>query len=165
MPDTFRKGLTNNRKHMNSIISKQRVYAAFFSIGAGILLIRTIIMVMQGALSELVPMAAGLLLIEMMLDVGWIISSIWWFITKKRENKRMTLRLAAIAIVIHALRVLIFVMGRLGPWIDFDYKPAYRPLPYTEWGWLYFAAIMSVLGVIGVLIVWWLGRRPRRSNK
>ncbi|MGI9551055.1 MAG: hypothetical protein ACR2MT_07640 [Aurantibacter sp.] len=147
------------------LFPKQRLYAVFFSIGAGILLTRTIIMFMQGALKQLVPWVAGLLLTELILDVGWIISGIWWWISNRKDKARMTLRLAAIAIILHAFRILIFVMGRLGPWIDFDYRPEYRPLPYTERGWLYFAAIMSVLGVIGVLIVWWVGRRSRMSNK
>lgn len=139
--------------------SKQRFYASVFFIGASILLMRTIILLSQGALEMFVAWVGGLLLAELILDVGWIFGASYCWISYSKNNALFTLRLAAAAIVLHAFRVLIFVMGRLGPWIDFDHKPEYRPLNYTEWDWLYFAVIMSVLGVLGVLIVWWLSRR------
>jgi len=141
--------------------TKQRYYAAVFFFGASILLMRTIILLSQGALEMFVAWVGGLLLAELILDAGWIFGASYWWISYSKNNALFTLRLAAAAIVLHAFRVLIFVMGRLGPWIDFDYKPAYRPLNYNEWGWLYFAVIMSVLGILGVLIVWWLRRRSR----
>ena len=140
---------------------KQRFYATLFFFGASILLMRTIVLLSQGALEMFVAWVGGLLLAELILDVGWIFGASYWWKSYSKNNALFTLRLAAAAIVLHAFRVLIFVMGRLGPWIDFDHKPEYRPLNYTEWGWLYFAVIMSVLGVLGVLMVWWLSRRSR----
>jgi len=140
---------------------KQRFYATLFFFGASILLMRTIVLLSQGALEMFVAWVGGLLLAELILDVGWIFGAYYWWKSCSKNNALFTLRLAAAAIVLHAFRVLIFVMGRLGPWIDFDHKPEYRPLNYTEWGWLYFAVIMSVLGVLGVLMVWWLSRRSR----
>ena len=145
--------------------SKQRFYATVFFFGASILLMRTIVLLSQGALEMFVAWVGGLLLAELILDIGWIFGASYWWISYSKNNALFTIRLAAAAIVLHAFRVLIFVMGRLGPWIDFDHKPAYRPLNYTEWGWLYFAVIMSVLGVIGIIVVWIITHRSKKSKR
>lgn len=143
------------------VYSKQWLYALFLCIGGCILLTRTIIMLIQGNLQILVEWAAGLLLMEFIIDTGWVFTSVQWLISLKKSKIRLTLILAGVAIVLHSLRVLIFVMGRLGPWVDFDVRPEYRALHYTRWSWdgLYFAAIMSFLGLIGVIIVWRLRHR------
>lgn len=146
---------------MDSLKSKQRYYAAFFILGAGILLMRTLILISQGHLEIFVPWAAALLLAEFGFDLSWLIASIGWWKANHKSRARLPMRLAAAAIILHAVRVLIFALGRLGPWIDFDRRPEYRPLDYPEWGWLYFAIIMSVLGLIGVLLVWRLGHHKK----
>jgi hypothetical protein len=63
--------------------------------------------------------------------------------------------------MLHALRVLIFVLGRTGPWVDFDVRPEQRSSHAARWTWdqVYFAATLSVLGVVGVLVIWRLRRR------
>jgi len=147
-------------------LSKQRLYASLLILGACILLFRTIMMLAQGALNVLVLWVSVLLFAELLIDLSCILSSIFWWINNDKNKARIPLRLGATAAILHAVRVLIFVLGRVGPWIDFDVRPEHRALHYTRWswGWLYFAAILSVLGVIGVLIIWTLRRRAKRNK-
>jgi hypothetical protein len=142
-------------------MSKQRLYAAFLILGACILLFRTIMMIYVGSLGVLVLWVSVLLVLEMLVDGGWLVSSIIWLISNDRTRAIVPLKLAATAIILHAIRVLIFVMGRVGPWINFDVRSEQRLLHYTRWTWsgVYFAAIMSVFGVLGVVVVWRLRRR------
>ena len=76
------------------------------------------------------------------------------------------MRLGAGGVILHAVRVLIFVLGRVGPWIDFDVRLEHRALHHTRWeiGWVYFAAIMSVLGIIGVVVIWRIRRRGQKGT-
>ena len=136
--------------------SKQRLYAALLFVGAGILLARTIIMLSQGALGVLVWWASGLLIFELIIDLACMMTSVNWFLSNDQTKDRIPLRLGAIAAIFHAFRVLIFVLGRMGPWIDFDVQPDQRALHDTRWTWadLYFATIMSILGLIAVIVIW-----------
>jgi hypothetical protein len=142
-------------------MSKQRLYASFLILGACILLFRTIMLVAGGSLSVLVLWVSFLLILEMLIDTGWLVSATAWLISGEKAKASITLKLAAAAIILHAIRVLIFVMGRVGPWVNFDVRPEQRLLHYNRWTWfgVYFAAIMSVLGVLGVVVVWRLRRR------
>ena len=142
-------------------LSKQRLYASLLILGACILLFRTIMLVAGGSLSVLVLWVSFLLVLEMLIDTGWLVSSILWLISNDKNRDSWPLKIAAGAIILHAVRVLIFVMGRVGPWIDFDVRPGQRLLHYTRWTWfgVVFAAIMSILGVLGVIVVWRIRRR------
>lgn len=146
---------------MRSKISKQRLYASLLILGACILLIRTIMLVAGGSFSVLVLWVSFLLTLEILIDTGWLVSSILWLISNDENRASLPLKLAAGAIILHAIRVMIFVMGRVGPWINFDVRPEQRLLHYTRWTWfgVYFAAIMSILGVLGVIVVWRLRLR------
>jgi hypothetical protein len=146
--------------------SKQRLYASLLMLGACILLFRTIRMISQGALGVLVFTVAGLLVAELLVDALCLLSSLRWLLANDPAKARLPLRSGAAAALLHALRVLIFVLGRVGPWIDFDVRPEHRALHAGRWswGWLYFAAVMSVLGVIGVLVIWSLRRRAKRRT-
>lgn len=148
---------------MNFKNSKQRLYALIFIIGAIILLARTIILISQGYMELFVLWVAALLLIEFILDFGWLITAMIWWITKDKSSVSITLRLAATAIILHAIRVAIFVLGRLGPQPNFDIRPEHRPIPATNLGWVYFALIMSVLGVVGVVVVWKLRNKAQKE--
>lgn len=152
---------------MSFNIPKQRFYASFLILGACILLFRTVMMLSQGALVVLVFWASALLISEMLLDAACLLSSIKWWITNDKKFDSIPLRLGAAAAILHAFRVFIFVFGRIGPWIDFDVRPVHRALHSTRWssGGLYFAAFMSVLGVISVLIIWTFRRRANRRRK
>jgi hypothetical protein len=147
--------------------SRQRIYASLLILGACILLFRTIVMASQGALSFFVWWVATLLLAEMLLDAACLSSSIRWWVANDKKYDTIPLRFGAAAAILHAFRVLIFVVGRVGPWIDFDVKPLQRAMHSARWSpWeLYFASIMSVLGLIGVGIIWANRRRAKKRRK
>jgi len=121
-------------------------------------------MISQGAFHVLVLWVFVLLIVEMLIDLGCLISSISWWISNKKSAASIPLRFGAAAAIFHAFRVLIFVLGRVGPWINFDVRPEQRALHDTRWTWpeVYFAATMSVLGVICVIIIWRLRRRTSK---
>ena len=146
--------------------SRQRLYAFLLLIGASILLSRTITMIVQGNLRILVPWVSILLVAELVVDLSCSVFSVIWWISNDASRDSIPLKLGATAAILHAFRVLIFVIGRLGPWIDFDIQPEQRTLHDTrgEMGWVYFAAIMSILSIIGVVVIWWLRRRARKTT-
>jgi hypothetical protein len=152
---------------MSFKISKQRTYAFLLILGACVLLFRTILMLSQGNLNILVWWVSALLLAEMMLDAACLLSSVRWWIADDKRYDSIPLRFGAAAAILHAFRVLIFVLGRVGPWIDFDVKPVHRAIHYTRWSpWhLYFAGIMSILGLIGVFVIWTNRRRTNKKRK
>lgn len=146
---------------------QQRLYAVLMIFGAGILLTRTIIMVSQNAPNILASWVFTLLIIELLIDTACLISSVNWFVSNHSTKSKIPLRLGAAAAIFHALRVLVFVIGRIGPWINFDVRLEQRALHHLTWTWagLYFATIMSILGVIGVLVIWKLIRHHKTKNK
>jgi hypothetical protein len=135
-------------------------------LGSCILLFRTIRMLSQGAIEVLVLWVSILLIAELLVDAACLVGSLRWLITSDADKAGTALRFGAAAALLHAFRVLIFVMGRVGPWINFDVRPEHRAQHAArwDWGWLYFAAIMSVLGVIGVIVIWRLRRRARKRR-
>lgn len=151
---------------MSLTLSRQRLYASLLALGASILLYRTITMLVQGTLNILVLWVSILLIAEMLLDLSCLLSSIRWWIKNDKNKASLPLRFGAAAAVLHAIRVLIFVMGRVGPWIDFDVRPEQRVMHDTRWTWtgVYFAAILSGLGIIGVIVIWTLIRRARKKH-
>jgi len=144
-------------------MSKQRIYAYLLALGAGILLFRTIMMLAQGRLNLLIWWVSALLILEFLVDLGCLTTALVWGVRNDATYRGLPLALGAAAALLHAFRVLIYVIGRVGPWIDFDIQADQRPLDdgLWNWGWLYFAAIMSVLGVIGVIVIWTIIRRSR----
>lgn len=146
--------------------SRQRVYASLLILGACVLLFRTVIMIAQGSMTVLVLWVSGLLVAECVMDVITLLGSVRWWVTRAEGHARLPLRTGAAAAILHVVRVLIFVSGRVGPWMDFDVRPEHRALHATRWSWswLYFAAAMSILGVLGVLIIWGYRRRSSRSG-
>lgn len=148
---------------MISNISKQRFYASLLILGSCILLFRTIKMVADGSLGVLVWWVSVLLVTELLLDAGCLFSSISWWKSNDATKARTPLRFAASVVILHFVRVYIFVLGRVGPWLDFDVRPEHRALHATRWSWggVYFAAIISFLSVIGLLIIWLLRRRAK----
>jgi hypothetical protein len=146
--------------------SKQRLYASLLFLGACILLFRTITMIVQGSLGILVLWVSVLLIAELLIDLSCAAFSVVWWIHNDSSKDRIPLRLGAAAAILHAFRVLIFVIGRHGPWVNFDVRPEHQALHYTSWsiGGVYFAAIMSLLGVIGVVIIWQYRRRVKKTT-
>ena len=146
--------------------TRQRLFATLVFLGAGFLFFRTIMMMTQGALVWMVPWVAGLLLAESVLDATIVAGAVRWWATQAKEHASFPLRTTAAAVFLHAVRVLIYASGRLGPWMDFDIKPDYRAIysSRSSLGWVYFASIMSVLGIIGVIIVWRNRTRSKQSG-
>ena len=124
-------------------------------------------MISQGSLTTLALFASVLLVAEFLLDLGWLAGSVAWLIRNDTGRPRITLRLAAAAIILHAIRVYIFVLGRTGPWIDFDVRSGHLADHSESWTWtgVYFAGIMATLGVIGVVVVWYLIRRAGNKQQ
>jgi hypothetical protein len=123
-------------------------------------------LVSQGSLNVFVLWVSILLIAELLIDLACLVSLIFWWISDDENRASTPLRLAAAVIIVHAVRVLIFVLGRVGPCIDFDVRPEHRALHHTRWSWagVYFAAIMSVLSILGLIIVWRLRWRARRRK-
>jgi len=145
---------------------KQRLYASLLMFGSSILLFRAQLMLLSGALDVNVLWVSVLLVAEFLVDLSCFISCIIWWIKNDESKASVPLRFGAAAVILHAVRVLIFVLGRTGPWINFDVKPVHRAFHATRWTWaqVYFAAIMSILGVMGVIIIWRLRRRAKKST-
>ena len=149
----------------NINLFNQRFYALLLMIGAFILLFRTTRMMMvENALEILVLWVIALLFIEFSFDLGCLLFSIIWLISNKSENAGLPLKLGAIATILHSIRVLIYVLGRTGPWVNFDVKPIYHQSYQFDWFWVYFAAVLSILGVAGVIIIWQIIRYKKRKH-
>jgi hypothetical protein len=131
-------------------------------LGASIIIFRTIrMMAVEQAFDILVPWVIALLIAEFLIDLSCFLSSARWMISNKLEYARLPLRLGAAAAILHAIRVLVYVLGRTGPWVNFDVKPEYHAEYTFEWFWVYFAAILAFLGVAGVIIIWRIIRYRR----
>jgi len=143
---------------------KQRLYAGLLLLGAGILLFRTLHMMLVEQASEiLVDWVYTLLILEFMLDLGCLLAASRWFSLSKWQYASTALKLGAWATILHAFRVLIYVLGRTGPFENFDVKPEYHASYTFDWFWVYFAAGFSILGILGVFIILRIWRQWRRS--
>ena len=142
---------------------RQRLYASLLALGACILLALTVIMMGGGALTLLTAWVGALLIAEFLVDAATLAASVRWWVTRSSRHASVALRLGASAAILHAARVLIFAMGRVGPWLDFDVRPEHRLGHAARWTWgqVYFASTLSILGVLGVLLIWWWRRRAR----
>ena len=139
---------------------KQRLFALFIGVGISILFLRTLRMILiENAINVLIIPLVILLFIEMLIDGLCILSSIYWFIKNREQNSSISLKLAAIGILLHAIRVLFYALGRIRVFLDFDIKDAYKGQHAVDIFWVYFAVVMSLLGVIGVLVVWSLRKK------
>ena len=143
-------------------ISKQRIYAFLLILGAGILVFRTLrLLFVEQGLEILVLWVTILTIFEFIIDISCVISSLRWLISNDAPKATLPLQLGAAAAIFHAIRVLIYVLGRTGPWFNFDVKPIYRSSYSFEWFWVWFAATLAVLGVVGVIVIWRLRRRAK----
>lgn len=138
--------------------------------GAGLLLYRTVAL-LRGARSILRPWVVALTYLEMLLDAATVATALRWWRSGSLRDAHLPLRIGAATTLLHAGRVLVFVLGRTGPWVDFDVRPERRAGHDDRWTWnqVVFASGLSVLGVSGVGIIWRrrAGHRPvgRRSAR
>lgn len=141
-------------------LTRQRIYAALVALGIWILLGRTIAMMASGYLAINVWWVAGLLVAEFLVDLTVFLSGLRWWVSARREHRRLPLRATVVAVLLHAVRVAIYALGRTGPWVDFDVRPAFRAVPPqpVAWGFVIFASVISALSLVAVLAIWRLGR-------
>ena len=145
---------------------KQRIYAFLLSVGAGFLLFRTFhMMFVVHAFELLVPWVSVLLVAECIVDLACLVGSIRWAVTNDERNAGLPLRLCVAVIILHAIRVLIYVLGRTGPWINFDVKPVHHASYITNWFRVYFAGILSALSVVGVIVIWRIRRHAKKQKR
>lgn len=143
---------------------RQRPFAVCMVIGSGVLLFRTgRMMVIEGAFTQLVWWVAALTVVEFLIDLACLSASLRWLVTAERSHSRPALRLGAAAAIFHAFRVLIYVLGRVGPWVDFDIRPEMRSTYTYDMFWVYFAATLAALGVIGVIVIRRIIRRRQKQ--
>jgi hypothetical protein len=143
-------------------MNKQKAYPLLMILGASILLFRTIrLLTVENGWETLAIWVITCTFIEMVIDLSCIAFSVLWFINIYPDSKKIALKLGAAAAIFHAFRVLIYVLGRVGPFQDFDLKPQFRHTREVEMFWVYFASILSIMGVLGVIIIW---RRMKNSR-
>lgn len=130
--------------------------------GSGFLLARTIMLVAGGSLHTYTWWAAALLGIEFVVDAVAVAAGAAWVVTRRADHATRALRAVAAMILVHAVRVLVFVLGRTGPWVDFDVRAQHRAEYATTWAWfdVWFAGTGAALSVIVLTVVW---RRRRRA--
>lgn len=143
-----------------------RVGPSLLVVGAGILLYRTIALLLAGARQVLKGWVVGLTVAEMVIDGLTIAKSARWFLTQDPRDARATLRVGAAATVLHAVRVAVFVVGRTGPWKDFDVRPDQRADHDQRWTWaqVVVAGVLSVAGLAGAIATWRARRQPRAAR-
>lgn len=141
----------------------RRALATLLFLGAAFLLYRTIAMLAGGAVHQLVPWVVALLFLELVIDAITMAACLRWGTTLASRHGLQVFRLTAAVVIVHAVRVLIFVLGRVGPWLDFDVQPWARAGHAARWTWfgVYFAGSMSALSVVVLVIVWLYWRRRK----
>ena len=145
--------------------NRQRTYATLVGFGICVLLIRTAIMLTGGSLTTFMPWASGLLVLEFLLNVSVVLAAIWWWIGATEARAWLALRLTVAAVVVHAVRVAVYIIGRTGPWHDFDVRPAFHGAQPPEWHWVIFAGTMAFLSLIVTAVIWRIRRRAGRCEK
>lgn len=143
---------------------KRRLVAVLLLGGGCVLVVRTLMLAAGGALTTYRPWAAGLLVTEFVFDAVAVALLVRWAALGHQRSEVPALRAVAAVVVVHAVRVLVFVMGRTGPWVDFDVRPQYRPDHAETWTWagVWFAAAMVVASLAVLLIV--MASRRHRSR-
>ena len=136
-------------------MNKQKIYPMLMILGASILLFRTMrLLTVENGWEILAIWVIACTFIEMLIDLICIAFSISWLLKTNLNSKRISLRLGAAAAIFHAFRVLIYVIGRIGPFYNFDRKPQFQTTQDGEMFWVYFASVLSILGIIGVIVIW-----------
>lgn len=147
-------------------MKKQKLYATLLILGASILLFRTIrLLTFENGWNILENWVIVLTFVEMAIDTLCIIYSFNWLFGNSKRAKLISLRFGAAAAGFHAFRVLIYVLGRTDTLLNFDVKPQFRPTYSVDMFWVYFAAVLSVLGIIGVIIIWIAIKRTNRKSR
>lgn len=145
--------------------ASQRTYAILIAVGASILLYRTVSLAFfEGGLQKLLPVFVVLTFVEMAVDAACLGFSIRWAVHADSAYARVPLRLGAAATLIHFLRVAVFALGRTELFRNFEVRPEYRQTYEMDVFWVYFASVLALLGVVGVVVIF-LILRTRRARQ
>jgi hypothetical protein len=145
--------------------SRRRGVAVLLALGGCFMLGRTVMLIAGGALTTYQPWAAALLTLEFLVDGVAVALLVRWLVTGDEQHQAPALRGVAAVILVHAVRVLVFVLGRTGPWVDFDVRPRHRMGHSETWSWagVWFAGIMALSSVVVLVIV--MGHRRRSLRR
>lgn len=129
--------------------------APLLVLGASVLLFRTLALLHGGARHVLRSWVVLSTYLEMAVDAVTLVGSLRWWASGSEQHASLALRAGAAATFIHAFRVLVFALGRVGPWRDFDVRPGERAAHGERWNWgqVVFASSMSVAGVVAVFVI------------
>lgn len=121
-------------------------------------------MLAGGAREVLVGWVYALLVLELLADVVAVIVLARWFVTNTAAVQAFALRITGLVVILHAIRVAIFSLGRIGPWIDFDVRPEAQAAHADRWTWggVWFASILSLISV--VVLIWFWSRSSTRGH-
>lgn len=145
-------------------MNRQKIYASLLILGACILIFRALrLLTYENGWIILASWVVALTLMEMAIDALCVIFSFRWLFTNSELSKTRSLRWGAAAALSHALRVLVYVLGRTEAFLNFDVKPPFRPSHSVDLFWVYFAATGSVLGVVGVIVIWMLIKKRTQN--
>ena len=146
-------------------MNKKKVFPLLLTLGAVVLVFRTIrLLFFENGLHSLMLWVIILTFIEMIIDLSCIFFSLKWFFKNNGKDVIISLKLAASAAIFHAFRVLIYVLGRVGPWQDFDLKPELRANHTANMFWVIFAAVLSISGVAGVFIIRFILKKKKTQR-
>ena len=113
----------------------------------------------EHALEMLLPWVVFALFAELLADAACIGLSLRWAFLGEMRASRTALRVGAAATILHAFRVMIYVLGRTGPWRDFYRRLEFRGSSTVDWFWVWFAAVPSVAGLLAILVIFLLRKR------
>jgi len=145
---------------------RQRIWATLLIVGACVLIFRCVHLLSTGGFIVLNWWVVAMTVVELLIDLACLATAIRWWLANDSRVNTVPLRLGAAAAIFHAVRVLVFVLGRTAAFLNFDVRPEYHASHGERWSWfwVYFAATLSVLGILGVLIIWLVRRSARKER-
>ena len=141
-----------------------RVWPILLMAGGAILVTRAMVLIGGGSTERFVSWLAFLTWVELALAVAACASAAVWAWRPEPANVTRTLKVAASLTLLHAIRVAVFVVGRIGPFRDFDVRPEWRADHAGTWTWgeVWFAGLAAALSLV-VLVAVWRYRRAKRT--
>ena len=143
---------------------QQRIISGLLFLGGCVLVFRVLSMLAGGARDVLVGWVYALLIAELVVDLLALAMLARWFGHCTVPARTLAIRVTAIVVVLHAIRVGIFALGRIGPWIDFDVRPEARATHADRWTWgdVWFA---SAITIVSVVILIWFWKRSTANTR
>jgi hypothetical protein len=154
------------RQRVDEVMTPVRPGPGVLFLGAGVLLFRTIALLAGGARRVLQPWVVALTWVEMALDAITMLLAARWWVSGSDRHAAAPSRVGAMATLLHAARVAVFVLGRTGPPFDFDVRPEARADHDQRWNWtqVVVAGVLSGAGVLAVVVIWSTRRRSGRGH-